>query len=178
MPGRMVPGLHGRHRRPAAQARSDRTPPAGGHGDVARVPRSDRRTGGGDAAQRGRPARPHAAREDRHRMSDAVPEAVGIDVGGTKVVALRVTGEGKELARSVRPTPADDMEATLATLVAALGDVSGPEVVAVGVGAAGLVEEGTGLLRFAPNLAWRDAPIADVGRRGAATPDLAQEHCR
>ena len=70
-------------------------------------------------------------------MSDAVPQAVGIDVGGTKIVALRVTSEGKELARSVRPTPADDMDATLATLVAALGDVSGPEVVAVGVGAAG-----------------------------------------
>src|SRR5205809_265228 len=58
-------------------------------------------------------------------MSEAVPQAVGIDVGGTKVVALRVTGEGRELARAVRPTPADDMEATLATLVAALGDVSG-----------------------------------------------------
>ena len=64
-------------------------------------------------------------------MSDAVPQAVGIDVGGTKIVALRVTSEGKELARSVRPTPADDMDATLATLVAALGDVSGPEVAAV-----------------------------------------------
>ena len=43
-------------------------------------------------------------------MSNAVPQAVGIDVGGTKVVALRVTSEGKELARSVRPTPADDMD--------------------------------------------------------------------
>ena len=53
-------------------------------------------------------------------MSEAVPQAVGIDVGGTKVVALRVTGEGEELARAVRPTPADDMEATLRTLVAVI----------------------------------------------------------
>src|SRR6476660_6177573 len=177
MPGRMVPGLHGSHRRPAAQARSDRTPPASGHGDVARVPRGDRCTGRGDATHRGRSARPHEAREDRHRMSDAVPQAVGIDVGGTKVVALRVTSEGKELARSVRPTPADDMDATLATLVAALGDVSGPEVVAVGVGAAGLVEEGTGVLRFAPNLAWRDAPIAEVVGRAAGTRVIVENDC-
>ena len=110
-------------------------------------------------------------------MSDAVPQAVGIDVGGTKVVALRVTSEGKELARSVRPTPADDMDATLATLVAALGDVSGPEVVAVGVGAAGLVEEGTGVLRFAPNLAWRDAPIAEVVGRAAGTRVIVENDC-
>src|SRR2546430_1767441 len=110
-------------------------------------------------------------------MSEAVPQAVGIDVGGTKVVALRVTGEGRELARAVRPTPADDMEATLATLVAALGDVSGPEVVAVGVGAAGLVEEGTGILRFAPNLAWRDAPIAEVVGRAAGAQVSLEHDC-
>ena len=110
-------------------------------------------------------------------MSEAVPQAVGIDVGGTKVVALRVTGEGEELARAVRPTPADDMEATLRTLVAALGDVSGPDVVAVGVGAAGLVEEGTGVLRFAPNLAWRDAPIAEVVGRAAGTRVIVENDC-
>src|SRR5439155_1422884 len=109
--------------------------------------------------------------------SEAASQAVGIDVGGTKIVALRVSGEGKELARSVRPTPADDMDATLATLVAALGDVSDPDVVAVGVGAAGLVEEGTGVLRFAPNLAWRDAPIAEVVGRAAGTRVIVENDC-
>jgi len=33
------------------------------------------------------------------------------------------------------------------------------DVRAVGVAAAGLVESSTGILRFAPNLAWRDAPL-------------------
>src|SRR5947208_5797968 len=177
MPGRVVPHLQGRHRRPTAQARGDRTPAEGGHGDAARVPRGDRRAGGGDASHRGGAARPHAAREDRHRMSEAAPQAVGIDVGGTKIVALRVSGEGKELARSVRPTPAEDMDATLETLVAALGDVSAPDVVAVGVGAAGLVEEGTGVLRFAPNLASRDAPIAEVVGRAAGTRVIVENDC-
>ncbi len=35
-----------------------------------------------------------------------------------------------------------------------------PGVVAVGIAAAGLVEAETGVLRFAPNLAWRDVPLA------------------
>src|SRR5438094_7729152 len=69
------------------------------------------------------------------------------------------------------------MDATLETLVAALGDVSAPDVVAVGVGAAGLVEEGTGVLRFAPNLAWRDAPIAEVVGRAAGTRVIVENDC-
>src|SRR5207247_598920 len=173
----VVPDLPGRHRRPTAQARGHRTPAEGGHGDAARVPRGDRCAGGGDAPHRGGAARPHAAREDRHRMSEAAPQAVGIDVGGTKIVALRVSGEGKELARSVRPTPAEDMDATLETRVAALGDVAAPDVVALGLGAVGPVEEGTGVLRFAPNLAWRDAPIAEVVGRAAGTRVIVENDC-
>jgi len=39
--------------------------------------------------------------------------------------------------------------------------VLAPEVRAIGVGAAGLVEAGTGRLIFAPNLAWRNALLTD-----------------
>src|SRR2546428_5557153 len=110
-------------------------------------------------------------------MWDVGPQAGGIGDRGTTLGALRWWGDGKELSRSVRPPPADDMDATLATLVAALGDVSGPDVVAVGVGAAGLVEEGTGVLRFAPDLAWRDAPIAEVVGRAAGTRVIVENDC-
>jgi glucokinase len=90
-------------------------------------------------------------------VSDAV--AVGIDVGGTKTAAARVGSDGSVLAYSARPTPADDMVATLATMVASARDVWTDDVVGVGVAAAGLVERSSGSLRFAPNLAWRDAPL-------------------
>jgi len=110
-------------------------------------------------------------------MRDAAVQAAGVDVGGTKIVALRVRGDGTELARAVRPTPADDMAATLEDLVAALEDVLSPEVAAVGVGAAGLVEEGTGVLRFAPNLAWRDAPIGAIVGRATDAPVLVDNDC-
>jgi glucokinase len=110
-------------------------------------------------------------------MNDAAVYAAGVDVGGTKIVALRVGADGTELARAVRPTPADDMTATLDGLVAALGEVVSPEVVAVGVGAAGLVEEGAGILRFAPNLAWRDAPIGEVVARATGLPVVVDNDC-
>jgi len=88
-------------------------------------------------------------------------QAIGIDVGGTKTAALRVNLEGEILAREVLETPADDMDATLATMVEAAKAVLSPEVRAVGIGAAGLVEAGTGRLIFAPNLAWRNVLLAD-----------------
>ena len=95
-------------------------------------------------------------------MSDTTPaleQAIGIDVGGTKTAAARVDALGKVLAREVLPTPADDMGATLDTMVKTARAVMTPDVRAVGVAAAGLVESSTGILRFAPNLAWRDAPL-------------------
>jgi glucokinase len=94
-------------------------------------------------------------------VTDRGAQAVGIDVGGTKTAALRVSSEGEVLARAVRPTPADDMQATLDVMIETGRTVLGPDVRAVGIGAAGLVESGTGRLRFAPNLAWRNAPLVD-----------------
>src|SRR5881409_1933845 len=110
-------------------------------------------------------------------MSDAAVHAAGVDVGGTTIVALRVTAEGAELARATHPTPADDMDATLAALIAVLREVATPEIVAVGVGAAGLVEVGTGVLRFAPNLAWRDAAIGNVVGGATDLPVVVDNDC-
>lgn len=91
----------------------------------------------------------------------APAQAVGVDVGGTKTAALRVTADGRILDRQILPTPAEDMQATLDTMVEAARSVLSPEVRTIGVGAAGLVEAGTGRLTFAPNLAWRNAPLAE-----------------
>ncbi len=92
-------------------------------------------------------------------MADA-GQALGIDVGGTKIEALRVARDGTVLDRTRVPTPADDPEATIGAMIDAAKGLVDPEVVAVGVGAAGLVDASTGVLRFAPNLAWRELPIA------------------
>ncbi|HEX6330680.1 MAG TPA: ROK family protein [Actinomycetota bacterium] len=87
-------------------------------------------------------------------------EAVGIDVGGTKINALRVARDGEILDRKTTRTPAEDPEATLASMVELAEAMRTDDVLAVGVGAAGLVDVRDGVLRFAPNLAWRELPIA------------------
>jgi Transcriptional regulator/sugar kinase len=94
-------------------------------------------------------------------VSAASAQAIGIDVGGTKTAALRVATDGEILDRAVLETPSDDMQAILDMMVEAAKSVLAPEVRAIGVGAAGLVEAGTGRLIFAPNLAWRNALLTD-----------------
>jgi glucokinase len=96
-------------------------------------------------------------------VSDAAL-AVGIDVGGTKIAASRVDRDGRVLAREVRPTPAHDQAATLAAMADAAEAVRSPDVAAVGISAAGLVEWPTGVMRFAPNLSWRDVALVDEMR--------------
>ena len=80
---------------------------------------------------------------------------IGVDIGGTKVLAVRVDATGAVLDEDRRPTPRDG-EALLdvvTDLVTGLRHGSA-EPVRVGVGAPGLVDH-DGVLRFAPNL--RDA---------------------
>ena len=110
-------------------------------------------------------------------MTEGNPQAVGVDVGGTKVNALRVDATGAILAREVVATPADDMDATLDVLVDAVRTVCDEHVAAVGVGAAGLVETGTGVLRFAPNLAWRNVPLAQVVATAMSLPVVVDNDC-
>lgn len=76
---------------------------------------------------------------------------IGVDLGGTKCLGLAVDDGGKVVAECRVPTrsagsPADVVIATVEQLVAEV-----PGVVAVGVGAPGLVD-GDGVLRAAPNL--------------------------
>lgn len=97
-------------------------------------------------------------------------EAIGIDVGGTKINGLRVARDGSVLQRSRAATPIHDAEATLATMIEVTEAVRGPDVVVVGVGAAGLVDTRAGTLRFAPNLPFRELPIAERMRDALFLP--------
>jgi len=106
-------------------------------------------------------------------MTATGAQAIGLDVGGTKTAAIRVTVEGGVLARRTLPTPANDMQATLDTMVEVARAVIAPEVRAIGIGAAGLVEKDTGRLTFAPNLAWRNVPLAQHLWDALGLPTLA-----
>lgn len=88
--------------------------------------------------------------------------AIGIDIGGTKVAALRVAEYGDVLDRRERPTPADDVAATVETVSDLAAELAAAGGEAIGVGAAGMVDFAAGVLRYAPNLAWREVPLRDL----------------
>ncbi|MEV0584688.1 ROK family glucokinase [Nonomuraea sp. NPDC050310] len=85
---------------------------------------------------------------------------IGVDIGGTKVAAGVVDEEGKVLASALRPTPADRPDLVAETVADVVSELAaGREIEAVGVGAAGFVDETRSIVRFAPNLAWREEPL-------------------
>jgi glucokinase len=85
-----------------------------------------------------------------------VPLTVGVDIGGTKCLALVLDGEGQILAEQ-RVATARGAQAVVDRLVAVIDDIRGSlapgghDVAAVGAGAPGLVDH-RGVLRTAPNL--------------------------
>ena len=88
-------------------------------------------------------------------------QAVGIDIGGTKIAALRISAEGEIRARTLIPTPANDQTAALPALEAACAAVLEDGVVAIGVGLAGLIDVRAGVLLSAPNLTWRNLSVSE-----------------
>ncbi len=79
--------------------------------------------------------------------------AVGVDFGGTKMLGAAVTPAGEVLVDERVPTPYDPAEllASIVSLVESLEARVKTRAVAVGIGAAGLVDRG-GHYRFGPNV--------------------------
>jgi glucokinase len=87
---------------------------------------------------------------------------IGVDVGGTKVLAGVVDEAGNVLDRARDNTPKTDPAAiaeVIGSLVASLRDQH--EVEAVGIGAAGFIDLDRANVLFAPNLVWRDEPLTE-----------------
>ncbi|HEX4812406.1 MAG TPA: ROK family glucokinase [Nonomuraea sp.] len=90
---------------------------------------------------------------------------IGVDIGGTKVAAGVVDDQGKIVAHTLRPTAADRPDVVAETVADVVRELTagrraaGQEIEAVGVGAAGFVDETRSVVRFAPNLAWREEPL-------------------
>ncbi|NBE95720.1 ROK family glucokinase [Nonomuraea sp. KC401] len=85
---------------------------------------------------------------------------IGVDIGGTKVAAGVVDDDGEIVEHTLRPTAADRPEVVAETVADVVRELSkGRQVEAVGVGAAGFVDETRSMVRFAPNLAWREEPL-------------------
>lgn len=88
---------------------------------------------------------------------------IGVDVGGTKVAAGVVDEHGRVLEKVRRPTPSTNPEETAGVIAEVVDLLKGKfeDVTAVGLGAAGFVDEARSTVLFAPNLAWREEPIKE-----------------
>jgi glucokinase len=99
-----------------------------------------------------------------------VSEAIGLDVGGTKIAGFRVAEDGTVVERIREPTPGGGGgEAVVSAIEDMARRLMHPGVVCVGVGVAGLVEAATGVVRYGPNLPFREVPVRE---RLAATTGL------
>ena len=85
---------------------------------------------------------------------------IGVDVGGTKVAAGVVDERGTVVEKLRRATPSSSPARTEQVIAGAVTELlSRHRVQAVGLGAAGFIDEERAIVRFAPNLAWREEPL-------------------
>ena len=88
--------------------------------------------------------------------------AIGVDVGGTKVLAGVVTPDGEVLATVRRATPSSDVTDTANVIGEVVRELEAEfDVASVGVGAAGWIDATRSIVLHAPNLAWRDEPLRE-----------------
>ena len=86
--------------------------------------------------------------------------AIGIDIGGTKVAAGVVDGEGRILAELYRDTPGHDPREVEQVIVSLVRELSAEfRVLSVGIGAAGWMDRSGSTVLFSPHLAWRNEPV-------------------
>lgn len=97
--------------------------------------------------------------------------AIGIDIGGTKIAGGVVDVDGRILARVDRSTPSTSSLDVLAAIESVVEELREDyPVVAVGIGAAGFVDDRQATVLFSPHLAWRNEPLRDAVLRRIGLP--------
>ncbi|MCU1594174.1 MAG: hypothetical protein JWO12_1566 [Frankiales bacterium] len=104
------------------------------------------------------------AADSRRRGTVRSPLVIGVDIGGTKVLAGVVSGTG-DILDSVRASTPDRgqspqvVEDAIHRVVREL--MTRHHVQAVGIGAAGFVDAARATVLFAPHLSWRHEPLKE-----------------
>ncbi|QDZ13665.1 ROK family glucokinase [Humibacter ginsenosidimutans] len=86
-------------------------------------------------------------------------QAIGIDIGGTKIAGALVDELGTIIREDRVPTPkqSDAIEDEVVEMITRLGD--GADPVGAGVAAAGFIDAAQSTVYYAPNIAWRNEPL-------------------
>lgn len=103
-------------------------------------------------------------------------QAIGIDIGGTKIAGALVDEFGAILREDRRPTPAGEpkeIENVVVEMIERLGDGQG-EIAAAGVAAAGFIDAAQSTVYYAPNINWRHEPFREKLEARLALPVLIE----
>jgi glucokinase len=90
----------------------------------------------------------------------ASPRVIGVDLGGTKILAGLVDEGGTVVARREHPTPVGSQEELFAGIDAAVGELLSADVAALGFGIPSTIDQRTGRVEGSVNI-----PLADVDFR-------------
>jgi len=91
--------------------------------------------------------------------------SVGVDIGGTKILAGLVNDRGEILNKVRKKTPRADAAGVLAIVAEAIDEIIANvdgTIAGVGVGVAGPVDLSCSTVLFAPNLQWADVPVRAI----------------
>ncbi len=118
-------------------------------------------------------------------VSSATAPVVGVDLGGTKILAAVVGPDNKILGRAKRPTPAEAGGSAILSAIVACFDqalaesgVDRNDVAAIGIGSPGPIDHGTGTIPFSANLNVRDWALGPDLSRATGRPVLLQNDVR
>ncbi|MBL0059378.1 MAG: ROK family protein [Elusimicrobia bacterium] len=89
---------------------------------------------------------------------------LGVDLGGTQVKMALVNERGRILER-IQVSTVKDPRSLVRALAAAAEPWGSRSLLGTGVGVAGNVDPARGLVRFAPNLGWKNLRLADLFRQ-------------
>jgi glucokinase len=99
---------------------------------------------------------------------------IGVDIGGTKIAAGVVDEEGTIIETHTVPTPSTPQGIVDAICSAVAGAGEGHDIEAVGIGAAGYVDDKRATVLFAPNIHWRHEPLKDKVEQRVGLPVVVE----
>ncbi|ACQ79747.1 ROK family protein [Beutenbergia cavernae DSM 12333] len=114
----------------------------------------------------------------RATLLQANPDAVrvvGVHLGGTRTSVAITDTFGRVLDARSRPTVRRRPDESVARVAEMIGELSAEHGApsAVGVAVPGLIDRDTGLCLVAPNLGWRDVPVATLIGEAVQAPTIA-----
>ncbi|ANW20585.1 ROK family glucokinase [Streptomyces clavuligerus] len=99
---------------------------------------------------------------------------IGVDIGGTKIAAGVVDEAGAIIETHTVATPSTPGGIVDAICSAVAGAGEGHRIEAVGIGAAGYVDDKRATVLFAPNIDWRHEPLKDKVEQRVGLPVVVE----